>query len=70
MNLDCNVNSVVSDGWFVTEANEFCITAVSKREKLRQSPIKRSNVTTSYLKWMLLCPWASQQLSHYIIDGI
>ena len=40
MNSECNVNSVVIDGVFVMEANQFCITEGSKREKLGQSPIK------------------------------
>ena len=40
MNSECNVNSVVIDGVFVIEANQFCITEGSKREKLGQSPIK------------------------------
>ena len=40
MNSECNVNSVAFDGLLVTEANQFCITSGSKREKLGQSPIK------------------------------
>ena len=40
MSSECNANSVVIDGLFVTKANQFCITAGSKREELGQSPIK------------------------------